>query len=90
MCVSYESETGVTGKWRVVAVSRNAPNAEAVAIPVEDSSDGTVLLVTGGTEGLRLEHELTGVVVREPYLILSMATELDWVCAEKRLAHDEG
>jgi hypothetical protein len=76
--VSYESEDGLSGRWRVFAVDAAGAVAagDATAVPVEDSSDGTVWLITGGTGGLRLEHVETGAVAREPYLVLSIATSL--------------
>ena len=76
--LAYESEDGLSGRWRVAAVDADgaidAP--DALAVPVEDSSDGTVWLIAGGTGGLRLEHVETGTLAREPYLVLSIATAL--------------
>lgn len=76
--VSYESEDGVDGVWRVVAIDSDAANdaSPATVIAIEDSSEGTVLLVTGGAAGLRLEHAATGAVAREPYLVLAMGSAI--------------
>ena len=71
--IPYESEGGIDGRWRVLATD----DADAVAtrparaLLVEDSSDGSAWLIAGGTHGLVLEHEPSGVRVREPYLVLS-------------------
>jgi hypothetical protein len=78
--VPYESEDGLAGTWRVFAVATDdegAPGAPAVAVTVEDSSDGTAWLVVGGAAGLRLEHLATGAIAREPYLVLAIGTALD-------------
>jgi hypothetical protein len=40
---------------------------------VEDSSDGVVLLVGGGRQGILLVHP-SGVEERQPYLLLSRST----------------
>jgi hypothetical protein len=50
--------------------------SHALAVLVEDSSDGTAWLVVGGSGGLLLEHAETGARVREPYLLLARTTEL--------------
>jgi hypothetical protein len=77
--VPYESEEGLAGIWRIHAVASDdddSPRAAAVAVPVEDSSDGTAWLIVGGAAGLRLEHAETGTIAREPYLVLAIGTEL--------------
>jgi hypothetical protein len=76
--VAYESEDGEGGRWRVVAVDADEAIAaqDVTAVPVEDSSDGTVWLIVGGSGGLRLEHVETGTVAREPYLVLAITTTL--------------
>jgi hypothetical protein len=76
--VPYESESGEGGRWRVTAMTEDEQEstAEALAVLVEDSSDGAAWLVVGGTGGLCLEHVDTGSRVREPYLLLSRTTEL--------------
>jgi hypothetical protein len=47
------------------------------AVPVEDSSDGTALLIVGGSFGLRLVAEKTGKERREPYLLLSLRARVE-------------
>ncbi len=76
--VPYESEAGLAGRWRVFAVAEDETTREtdAIAIAVEDSSDGTVWLVIGGSGGLRLEHIGSDSIVREPYLVMSIRSEL--------------
>ena len=73
--VSYESEDGLDGRWRVLAADDPdaASTRPARAWLVEDSSDGSAWLVVGGAQGLVLVHEATGRRVREPYLVLSNA-----------------
>jgi hypothetical protein len=48
-----------------------------LAIPVEDSSDGTALLIVGGAFGLRLIPEASGRERREPYLLLALGTRTE-------------
>lgn len=79
--VEYESEAGVEGRWRVLRVdvlegegSEGREGAEAVR--VDDSSDGTVWLVTGGRQGLLLVHEASGARERVGYLLLSLRTAM--------------
>ncbi len=74
--VPYESEDGIAGRWRVFATDDpdGATKREVRAFLVEDSSDGVAWLVVGGAQGLVLEHVDTGVIVREPYLVLSKHT----------------
>jgi hypothetical protein len=70
--IEYESERGLSGRWSVF--SANGPNDVgtecATRTPVEDSGDGTVWLVSGGSGGLVLVHLETGTREREPYLVL--------------------
>jgi hypothetical protein len=75
----YESESGLAGRWRVGAVDDglDAGQRRATAVLVEDSSDGAAWLVLGGTGGLLLEHVETGTRVREPYLLLSRAIDME-------------
>ena len=49
----------------------------ARAVLIEDSSEGETLLIVGGRFGLRLEHEESGHVVREPYLVLARTTRVE-------------
>jgi len=74
--LSYESEEGLSGNWRVFAAhdEEAAERGEARAMLVEDSSDGLAWLIVGGTQGLVLEHVDTGTVVREAYLMLAKTT----------------
>jgi len=76
--IAYESEDGLGGRWRIASVDADEAIVlhDAMAVAVEDSSDGTAWLIAGGNGGLRLEHVETGAVVREPYLVLSIATAL--------------
>jgi hypothetical protein len=69
----YESEDGVDGTWLVFATDEEdgGERRAATAVQVDDSSDGIAWLVAGGRHGLVLEHEATGALVREPYLVLS-------------------
>ncbi len=73
--IRYEPLTGPEGDFMVTA----AGGAPARATPVDDSSAGTSLLITGDTRGLRLhrlgsEHE---PAIAEPYLLLSPDAALD-------------
>ena len=74
--LTYESETGTAGWWQVVAIDDDAGllRSAARAVLVEDSSDGTVLLIVGGAQGLELQHEQSGECVREAYLVLAQGT----------------
>lgn len=76
--VRYESEAGLDGRWRVAtAETPDGPHAPgALATQVDDSSDGSVWLVTGGRHGLALTHDGTGATERAPYLALSLTTEM--------------
>ncbi len=75
----YESETGLSGAWQVLATDdpEGAVTRPATAVPVEDSSEGTVWLVVGGTHGLVLVHTATAMRERVPYLVLSLRARLD-------------
>jgi hypothetical protein len=78
--VAYESEDGIEGWWHVEAMKHDdprAPRERARAVIVEDSSEGETLLIVGDRFGLRLEHEETGHVVREPYLVLARTTRVE-------------
>jgi len=74
--LDYESEDGLSGRWRIFATSdvEGRERSEARAMKVEDSSDGLAWLIVGGVHGLLLEHVETGTIAREPYLLLSKAT----------------
>jgi hypothetical protein len=67
-----EPDEGPEGFWRVCALDADDREGEASVTPVEDSSEGTVLLVAGGAHGLSLAHEQTGQRVAAPYLLLSL------------------
>src|SRR4051812_40877494 len=71
--LTYESEQGIAGWWEVVALDDDAgrERSPARAVLIEDSSEGTVFLVLGGTQGLELRHVDSGECVREPYLVLA-------------------
>jgi hypothetical protein len=71
--IPYESEQGVSGRWRVLATddADAASTRPARAMLVEDSSDGSAWLIVGGVQGLVLEHPASGVRVREAYLVLA-------------------
>lgn len=75
--VSYEA-AGLSGRWRAEPLDAegNLLHEPALAVAVEDSSDGTARLIFGGDGGLRLTHEPTGTVRREAYLLLSLDAEL--------------
>ena len=75
--VRYESEAGLDGWWRVQGEGAGAEDEGAVCALVEDSSEGTVRLLRGGSRGLRLVHEETGTVAREAYLVLSVGAEVE-------------
>lgn len=76
--VSYESESGLDGRWTVFHADReDGPHGMgARATQVEDSSDGAVWLVSGGRQGLVLRHDARGDEERVPYLVLSLRTPL--------------
>lgn len=67
--VDYETVDGLAGRFAVVGCDEDREIA-ARGAHVEDSSDGVVWLVVGGTHGLLLRHD-SGVEAREPYLVLS-------------------
>lgn len=69
--VTWESDDGVTGIWRVGAASSDGTTAAAMAFPVDDSSAGTSILIVGGDRGLRLTSTETGETRAEPYLLVS-------------------
>ena len=73
--IRYEPLTGPEGDFTVTA----AGGAAAQATPVDDSSAGTAVLVTGDARGLRLSR--IGVAdeapVAEPYLLLAAEAILD-------------
>ena len=77
----YEHEDGSEGWWWVWAVDSDDALGQsrraAQAVPVEDSSEGTVVLVAGGRYGLLLEHVETGQLVREAYLVLAASTPME-------------
>lgn len=73
--VQYEPLTGPEGLFTVVAAGGGA----AQATPVDDSSAGTSVLITGDARGLRLlrvdaEDE---PAIAEPYLLLAADAILD-------------
>jgi hypothetical protein len=69
--VAYESETGVSGAFRVEGRGADGEPLTATAFEVKDSSAGTSLLVVGGARGLRLISLATGETFAEPYLLLA-------------------
>jgi hypothetical protein len=69
--VSYESESGVGGAFRVEGRGADGAPVPATAYEVKDSSAGTSLLVVGGGRGLRLISLATGETFAEPYLFLA-------------------
>ena len=71
----YLEIEGLGGYWRIEGLSQDGRAVPAHAAPIEDSSDGTALLVHGGACGLRLVHEESSAVRREPYLVLALGTE---------------
>ena len=74
--VAFSTDDGLDGMWAVCGLNADDGTArcEALASLVEDSSEGTTLLVVGGAFGLRLEHESSGRVAREAYLVLARET----------------
>jgi hypothetical protein len=76
--VRYEPLTGPEGDFAVTA----AGGAPAQATPVDDSSAGTSVLITGDARGLRLRRVAgeatadTGLIA-EPYLLLAPDAILD-------------
>ena len=74
--LAYESEEGKDGLWRIFAVGDDDAHdgPPALAVPVEDSSDGIAWLIVGGAAGLRLEHVETSAIERQPYLLLAIGT----------------
>jgi hypothetical protein len=77
--LTYESEGGLDGWWTVRAADSADATVtnEALAVQVDDSSDGLCWLVVGGAHGLVLTHRERGVVERVPYLLLSLRTALE-------------
>jgi|LNFM01.2.fsa_nt_gb hypothetical protein len=73
--VRYEDDDGRSGLWRVRgALDADGSNTDvARAVLVQDSGEGTSLLIEGGTHGLVLTLE--GATVRVPYLLLAENTE---------------
>lgn len=68
--VHYDGGGGLS--WWLV----EAPDDEARAALVEDSSDGEALLIFGGVRGLRLRNE-AGEERRAPYLLLARGTGVE-------------
>ena len=70
--IYYESDDGDAGVWQVVGCGP-AGESPALATPVDDSSAGVSLLVTGGVWGLRLRREVAGQVLTsaEAYLLIA-------------------
>ena len=54
LTIPYETEDGVGGTWRVYAVTDDESDARApaLAVQVDDSSDGTAWLIVGGAAGV--------------------------------------
>ena len=72
-----EPDEGPEGFWRVHALDADDASGAATVTPVEDSSEGTVLLVAGGPHGLALENEATQQRLRAPYLLLSLRSPVE-------------
>jgi hypothetical protein len=72
--IRYEPMIGPEGDFTVTA----AGGQPACATPVDDSSAGTSILITGDARGLRLSR-IGGdeSVIAEPYLLLSPDAALD-------------
>lgn len=68
--VDYETLDGISGRFAVLGCGDGEQPIPARAAHVEDSSDGVVWLVVGGSHGLLLRHP-GGATAREPYLVLS-------------------
>jgi hypothetical protein len=75
--VFCEPDEGPEGFWRVAAVDADGREGPAMLTAVEDSSEGTVQLVSGGARGLALVHEQSGHRVCAPYLLLSLRSPAD-------------
>ncbi|HXJ22302.1 MAG TPA: hypothetical protein VMT03_18930 [Polyangia bacterium] len=73
--VQYEPLTGPEGTFVVIA----AGGGHAQATPVDDSSAGTSVLITGDERGLRLQRvdAQDEPPVAEPYLLLAADAILD-------------
>jgi len=77
--IRYEPLTGPEGDFAVTA----AGGGPARATPVDDSSAGTSVLITGDARGLRLRRigaagePATEPTIAEPYLLLSPDAALD-------------
>jgi hypothetical protein len=69
--VRYEPMVGPDGDYEVTAA-----DGSAWAVPVDDSSAGTSLLIYGGARGLRLRDRATpgAAEIAEPYLLLAADT----------------
>jgi len=67
--VRYEPLTGSEGEFEVTA----AGGAPALAVPVDDSSAGTSVLIYGDARGLRLRRldGAGGAPLAEPYLLMA-------------------
>ncbi len=77
--VWYESLDGVEGWWSVQAIddAAGALARDAIAVTVDDSSEGVSLLVAGGRHGLRMTHETGSHTVFEAYLLLARTTRTE-------------
>jgi hypothetical protein len=73
--VQYEPLAGPEGAFAVMA----AGGGPAQATPVDDSSAGTSVLITGDARGLRLQRAGAGddAPIAEPYLLLAADAILD-------------
>jgi hypothetical protein len=72
--VRYEPLVGPEGDFTVTA----AGGAPARATPVDDSSAGTSVLITGDAHGLRLQRvDADATPIAEPYLLLAPEAVLD-------------
>jgi hypothetical protein len=75
----YEPMVGPAGTFVVAAVDAAGAETAATAVPVDDSSAGTSLLIYGGARGLRLRREgdPSAPALAEPYLLLASDTLVD-------------
>jgi hypothetical protein len=74
--VRYEPEDAELQTWKVEAAYANGTRGPARAVPIEDSSAGTSILVVGGDHGLRLAPVDGGREISEAYLLLSPSAVL--------------
>jgi hypothetical protein len=64
-------------EWTVESCGMSGEPSPAYGVTVEDSSAGSSVLIYGGARGLRLRRVQGGLVVAEPYLLLSERSVVD-------------